>query len=102
MPVISATQPNGQTMTEAEFRAQATANGFADFLVKHYASDLDEPLHTHNFAVTLLVISGEFALQFEDRKAIFQTGECYNLAANVMHAERAGAQGAVALLAKKK
>ena len=88
-------------MTEADFRAQAMENGYGDFVIKHYASDLNEPLHTHNFAVTLMVMSGEFALQFEDRKAIFQTGECYNLGAKVMHAERAGAQGAVALLAKK-
>ena len=88
-------------MTEAEFQTHAAANGFADFQVKHYASDIDGPLHTHNFAVTLLVTAGEFALQFEDRKAIFQSGECCNLAANVLHAERAGSQGAVVLLAKK-
>ena len=88
-------------MTEAEFRAQAMENGFADFQFKHYPSDLDGPLHTHSFAVTLLVTSGEFALQFEDRKAIFPTGAVYTLAANVVHAERGGAQGAVALLAKK-
>ncbi|MBK5103963.1 MAG: hypothetical protein JJE42_06925 [Burkholderiales bacterium] len=88
-------------MTEAEFRAQAIANGFSEFQVKHYVSDLDGPLHTHDFAVTLLVTEGEFALQFEDRKAIYQTGECCNLAANVMHAERAGPKGAVVLLAKK-
>ena len=89
-------------MTESEFRAQAIANGFADFQIKHYASDIDGPLHTHNFAVTLLVTEGEFALQFEDRKVAYQTGECCNLAANVMHAERAGAKGAVVFLAKKK
>jgi quercetin dioxygenase-like cupin family protein len=88
-------------MTEAEFRAQAIANGFADFQVKHYASDLDGPLHTHAFAVTLLVTEGEFALQFEDRKDVFKTGECCNLPANVMHAERAGPKGAAVLLAKR-
>ena len=88
-------------MTEAEFQTHATAKGFADFQVKHYASDIDGPLHTHNFAVTLLVTAGEFALQFEDRKATFQSGECCNLAANVLHAERAGSKGAVVLLAKK-
>ena len=88
-------------MTEAEFRAQAVENGFADFQYKDYASDLDIPLHRHNFAVTLLVTSGEFALQFEDRKEIFPTGVVYTLGANVLHGERAGAQGAVALLAKK-
>jgi quercetin dioxygenase-like cupin family protein len=88
-------------MTEEEFRAQAIANGYADLQVKRYASDLDGPLHTHNFAVTLLVTEGEFALQFEDRKAVYQAGECCNLAANVMHAERAGPKGAAVLLAKK-
>lgn len=88
-------------MTEAAFRAQAMANGFADFQIKHYASDIDGPLHTHDFAVTLLVTSGVFALQYEDRKDVFQAGECCNLAAHVVHAERAGPQGAVVLLAKK-
>jgi quercetin dioxygenase-like cupin family protein len=89
-------------MTEAEFRAQADANGFADFQSKSYASDVDGPLHTHDFAVTLLVTAGEFALQLEDRKATFQAGECCNLAANVLHAERAGPNGAAVLLARKK
>jgi quercetin dioxygenase-like cupin family protein len=88
-------------MTEAEFRAQAIANGFTDFQFKHYATDTDGPLHLHNFEVTLLVTAGEFALQFEDRKEIYQTGECCNLLANVMHAERAGPIGAEVILAKK-
>ena len=88
-------------MTEAEFRAQAVENGFADFQFKEYASDLDGPLHTHPFAVTLLVTSGEFALQFTDRKETYPTGVVYTLGANVLHAERGGPQGAVALLAKK-
>ncbi|MDO7598113.1 MAG: cupin domain-containing protein [Pseudomonadota bacterium] len=88
-------------MTEAEFRAQAIAKGFTDFQFKHYATDTDGPLHMHNFAVTLLVTAGEFALQFEDRKAIYQTGECCNLPANVRHAERTGSTGAEVIIAKK-
>ncbi|MBK7334246.1 MAG: hypothetical protein IPI87_18760 [Betaproteobacteria bacterium] len=54
--MIQVIQPKGPTMTETEFRAQAIANGFADFQVKHYASDIAGPLHTHDFAVTLLVV----------------------------------------------
>jgi quercetin dioxygenase-like cupin family protein len=88
-------------MTETEFRAQALENGFTDFQSKHYATDNDGPLHAHNFEVTLLVTAGEFALQFEDRKSIYQTGERCNLPANVMHAERAGSTGAEVILAKK-
>ncbi len=88
-------------MNESEFRAYAAAKGFADPETRHYASDIDGPLHTHPFAVTLLVTEGEFALQYEDRKDVFRAGERCDLAANVPHAERAGAGGAVVLLAKK-
>lgn len=39
-------------MTEAAFRAQTMADGFAGFQIEHYASDIDGPLHTHDFAAT--------------------------------------------------
>ena len=44
------------------------------------------------FAVTLLVVEGEFALQMEDRRDTYRVGESCNLAAHVIHAERAGAE----------
>lgn len=88
-------------MTEAEFRARAEASGFADFQVKPYVADFDVELHVHEFAVTLLVLEGEFGLQYEDRKDTFRVGEVCDLAPNVLHGERAGAQGATILLAKK-
>ena len=88
-------------MTEEDFRSQAIASGFADFQIKRYASDIDGPLHAHDFAVTLLVTEGEFALQYEDRKDRFQIGECCNLKEHVLHAERAGPKGAVVIVAKR-
>lgn len=40
-------------MSEAAFREQAMADGFTDLQFKRCASDIDGPLHTHVFAVTL-------------------------------------------------
>ncbi len=88
-------------MNEVEFRVRASANGFSDFQQKEYASDTDAPLHTHEFSASLVVLEGEFSLQYSDSKATFLPGECCELAANVLHAERAGSHGAKVLLAKK-
>ena len=88
-------------MTEAEFRTRAIANGFADFQHKKYSSDTDVSIHAHEFSVTLLVTEGEFALQYLDSKKTFLPGECCDLPATVLHAERAGIHGAKVLLAKK-
>ena len=88
-------------MNEAEFRSRAIANGFADFQVKEYLSDTNVPMHTHEFAVTLLVTDGEFSLQYLDSKITFLPGECCDLPATVVHAERAGTNGAKVLLAKR-
>ena len=88
-------------MNEVEFRAKAIANGFEDFQEKEYSSDTNVPMHAHEFSVTLLVTHGEFALQYLDSKKDFLPGECCDLPANVVHAERAGNDGAKVLLAKK-
>lgn len=88
-------------MNEAEFRARAIASGFADFQHKEYSSDTDVPMHAHAFSVTLLVMDGEFSLQYADSKSTFLPGECCDLPATVLHAERAGPSGARVLLAKK-
>lgn len=88
-------------MNESEFRAGAIADGYADFQTREYSSGHDVPLHTHDFSVRLLVTDGEFSLQYVDSKETFLAGECCELAAGVVHAERAGATGAKVLLSKK-
>ena len=88
-------------MDEATFRQRAQALGYHDFAYKDYAPQLDGPLHTHDFSVMLLVVSGSFSLVLEDHTTDYVPGGFCELAAQVRHTERSGAQGARVLLAKK-
>ena len=88
-------------MTEEHFRQLALERGYGDFQAKAYAPHNDGPLHTHPFSVMLLVTQGHFALAFEDGKTDYQPGEVCELAANVLHVERAGPVGASIVLAKR-
>ena len=88
-------------MNEQQFRERAHALGFTEILVKEYVANRDGPLHAHDFAVMLLILEGEFALGFEDGRADYRPGELCELAAHVVHTERAGPQGAKVLLAKR-
>ena len=89
-------------MNEEQFRQRAQAHGYGDFQAKDYVPGHGSPLHTHDFSVMLLVVEGEFALAFEDGTTPYRPGEICELAAHVMHAERAGPAGAKVLLAKRK
>jgi quercetin dioxygenase-like cupin family protein len=88
-------------MNEEQFRHRAQELGYGDFQIKDYAPHRDGPLHTHEFSVMLLVVDGQFALAFEDGATNYRPGEVCELAANVMHTERAGPTGAKVLLAKR-
>jgi len=88
-------------MNEDQFRQRAHAQGYADLQLKDYVPNRDGPLHTHDFSVMLLVLGGHFSLGFEDGATSYLPGEVCELAANVMHTERAGPEGAKVLLAKR-
>ncbi len=88
-------------MNEEQFRQRAQAQGHGDFQTKDYGPDRDRPLHTHEFSVMLWVVEGQFSLAFEDGAADYRPGEVCELAANVMHTERAGPTGAKVLLARR-
>jgi quercetin dioxygenase-like cupin family protein len=88
-------------MNEAVFRQQAQEQGYLDIGFKDYPPQLDGPMHTHDFSVKLLVVSGAFSLAREDGATTFQPGETCELAAHVLHTERTGALATRVLLAKK-
>lgn len=88
-------------MTEDQFRQRVQQLGFGDVQVKDYVPNRDGPLHAHEFAVMLLILEGRFALGFENGQTDYQPGELCELAANVLHTERAGPDGAKVLLAKR-
>lgn len=88
-------------MNEEQFRQRAQEQGYRDLQAKDYAPDKDGPLHAHEFSVMLLVVAGQFRLAFENGTTEYRPGEVCELAANVMHTERTGPEGAKVLLAKR-
>jgi quercetin dioxygenase-like cupin family protein len=88
-------------MNEDQFRQRAQDQGYVDMQMKDYVPNRDGPLHAHDFSVMLLVTAGQFSLAFEDGISHFLAGEVCELAAGVMHTERAGPAGATVLLAKR-
>lgn len=88
-------------MNESQFRQRAQEQGHGDVQFKDYVPHHDGPLHAHGFSVMLLVVQGQFSLAFEDGQTDYRPGEICELAANVIHTERAGPNGASVLLAKR-
>ena len=88
-------------MNAEQFRQHAQERGYGDFQAKDYAPRTGGALHTHEFSVMLLVLSGDFSLAFEDGTTSYRPGEVCELAANIMHTERAGPEGAKVLLSKR-
>ena len=89
-------------MEEDEFRRRLSERGYAEPEVKAYAPGTDGPMHAHEFAVSLLVLDGEFTLARPDGTTTYRPGECCDLPAGAMHTERTGTEGARVLLGKKR
>ncbi len=88
-------------MTETEYRRLLAQRGYGAPQPKTYPPHTDGPLHTHDEAVLLFVLAGEFSLAEPDRVTRYLPGELLDLPAGCLHAERAGPDGASVLLAKK-
>lgn len=88
-------------MNEEQFRQRAHDQGYGEVQAKEYVPNRDGPLHAHEFSVMLLVVEGEFSLAFEDGTTDYRPGEVCELAASVIHTERAGPTGAKVLVAKR-
>lgn len=69
--------------------------------LQNYPAYQDGPLHRHDFSLMLLVVGGAFTLALEERAISYRPGEMCELAAAVMHTERAGPAGAQVLLARR-
>ena len=88
-------------MNEERFRQELASGGYGEAQFKDFEPGLDGPLHTHDFSVRLMVVSGEFTLAGEDGSKTFRPGEICELSAGVPHAEHTGPAGARVLLGKK-
>ena len=88
-------------MNEEQFRQSLREKGYKEEQFKEYPPNTDGPMHTHDFSVMLLVVSGEFMLARESEVTTYRTGEICELEAGARHVERTGSNGAKILLGKK-
>lgn len=88
-------------MNEGQFRQLLQEQGYREIQFKDYPPNNNGPMHTHDFTVMLLVISGEFILAREDGATTYRPGETCVLPADVEHVERSGDDGARILLGKR-
>jgi hypothetical protein len=87
--------------TFESFKAASLAAGFDEVLEKQWEPNLVKQLHTHPFDVEAVVAQGEMWLTCGDETRHLQAGDDFTLTANVSHAERYGALGAVNWIARR-
>lgn len=87
--------------TYVQFEAAARAEGFDEVLVREWQPGqvLDE--HRHSFAIKALVARGEVWLTEGERVRHLRAGDRFELARDVPHAERYGAEGATFWVARR-
>jgi quercetin dioxygenase-like cupin family protein len=95
------TEPMMTTTTFEQFSAQKRAQGFDEVLERVWQPGTTLDTHTHPFAVSALVVSGEMWLRCGEETRHLQTGDTFELAKEVPHAERYGPAGAVFWAARR-
>ena len=88
-------------MDETMFRDQALEEGYAEPVVLEYEPDKVIDTHTHDFAASLLILSGKITVTREDGATSCNTGDTFRLAKGVPHSEKAGPEGVRFLVARK-
>ncbi len=101
--VVARLDGPGQTVTEEDFRAGLRSDGFDDEIrITSYDPGKDGgELHCHEFSARLMVLSGEFVLNYEDGPQTLTAGQCCQIDAGTMHAEATGTVGARVLAGLK-
>jgi quercetin dioxygenase-like cupin family protein len=84
-----------------EFTQTAMAAGFDEVLVREWAPNTVLHTHTHPFSVQAVVTQGEMWLTVDSQTQHLQTGSTFELARDVPHDERYGAEGATYWVARK-
>jgi AraC-like ligand binding domain len=83
------------------FKSHWLAQGFDEVLERHWAPGTVLDDHTHPFAVQALVVQGEMWLKMAGETRHLQPGDSFELAREVLHAERYGPHGATYWVARR-
>jgi quercetin dioxygenase-like cupin family protein len=84
-----------------EFRQKALAAGFDEVIEREWAPNTVLETHTHPFGVYALLTQGEMWLTMNGHTQHVVPGSVFELALNVPHDERYGAEGAAYWVARK-
>jgi len=88
-------------MTDDEFRARCTAEGWAEPRTMTYEPDQRPDLHTHDFDAMVLMLSGSMTLASPGGDQPLTPGQVGLVPAGTVHSEHGGPQGGQALLATR-
>jgi hypothetical protein len=83
------------------FRDQALASGYDEALLREWAPHFANETHSHPFDTHALVARGEFWLTVGGLVQHFKTGDTFDVARGVEHAERYGPEGATFWAARR-
>jgi quercetin dioxygenase-like cupin family protein len=89
------------SLTFAEFEAASRAQGFDEVLQRDWASNLVIDTHTHPFAVSALMVSGDLWLTCDGQTRHLREGDRFELPREAPHAERYGPAGATFWAARR-
>jgi len=88
-------------MDRSAFEAALKADGFGDIEQKTVAPNVANPVHTHPFAVRILVLSGEMTVTANGSAHTCRTGDTFAMEPGCEHFEQYGAEGSVYLVGRK-
>jgi quercetin dioxygenase-like cupin family protein len=80
-------------MDAKTFESQLRSQGFDEILTKELPAGMNNELHTHDFDVRALVVSGEIALIRDGVKQAYRPGEEFTMDAGCPHQESVGPAG---------
>ena len=87
--------------SRAEFEAQAKREGFDEVAERVWPANTVVDTHEHPFAVKAIVVAGEMWLTCGGETQHLRSGDRFELARSVPHAERYGAEGATYWAARR-
>lgn len=89
------------TVTFLEFENEALKQGFDEVIERSWDAHVELASHMHPFAVKAIVVRGEMWLTVDEQTRHLRPGDLFELASNVPHSERYGAEGATYWVARR-
>ncbi len=88
-------------MDERSFKEKLARDGFGEAVLREWEAGTVNESHTHDFAASALVISGEITVTTDGGATTCKAGDSFALAAGIPHTETVGDDGVRFLVGRK-